>query len=127
MTAFLRTALVLAYEAGGAAAGGEAAGRGAAAQQTPFAGLWGLLPFVIILIGFFWFTSRGQKKRERQRQEMLDNIGPKDDVMTIGGLYGRVVRIKDDEVVLRIDPEKDIKVTLAKSGISRKVTEEEPA
>lgn len=89
------------------------------------AGIWGLAPFILILIAFFWFTSRSQKKREQRRQGMLESIKVKDDVMTIGGIQGRVVQVKDDAFVLRIDPEKDIKITIAKSGVSRKLGEEE--
>jgi preprotein translocase subunit YajC len=117
MTHLIGRALVLAAEAGGPAPAG---GGEPAPPSSPMAGLWGLAPFVLILIAFFWFTSRSQKKRERQRREMLDGIKVKDDVMTIGGIHGRVVQVKDDAFVLRIDPEKDIKITISKSGVSRR-------
>jgi preprotein translocase subunit YajC len=118
MVHLLNGALLIAAEAGGEAAAG--------AEQSPLSGLLGIVPFIVIIVAFFWFTSRSQKKRERQRQEMLDSIEPKDDVVTIGGVHGRVVKIEDDQVTLRIDPEKDVKITLAKSGIGRKAGEEEP-
>lgn len=121
MTDLLSSVLVLAGEAGGAAP----AGAGRAPSPSPMAGIWGLAPFILILIAFFWFTSRSQKKREQRRQGMLESIKVKDDVMTIGGIQGRVVQVKDDAFVLRIDPEKDIKITIAKSGVSRKLGEEE--
>ena len=116
MTSIVSTMLVLAYEAGGQPA--------APAATTP-SGNPLLLPVLIILmLGFFWFTSRSQKKRDQKRREMLDSIKPKDDVITIGGIRGRVVQITEDELVLRIDPEKDVKITIARTGISRKVGEE---
>ena len=46
-------------------------------------------------------------------------------MVTIGGIHGRVIRVEDDKVTLRIDPEKDVKITVARSGISRKVGQEE--
>lgn len=82
--------------------------------------LWQLAPFIAIIAVFFWFMSRSQKKRDAQRRQMLDDIKVKDDVVTIGGIHGRVVQIKGDEFVLRVDPEKDIKITIARTGISRK-------
>ena len=122
MTSLLSTVTVLAAEAGGAPAG-------APAGQQPGSGMSGalfqMLPIILIVVVFFWMMSRSQRKRDRERQDMLQSIKPKDDVVTIGGLEGRVVRVDEDTVVLRIDPEKDVKVTVARSGISRKVTKEE--
>jgi preprotein translocase subunit YajC len=114
MTLYDIAAPVLAAEAGGAA-------------PRPTSGLTMLIqlgPILLIFAGFIFFSMRSQKRRDRERREMLDNIRPKDDVVTIGGIRGRVVRITDDEVVLRIDPEKDVKITIARTGISRKVGDE---
>lgn len=106
----------------------ETGGPPSAAGSTPpvsgIQGLWGFLPFIAIFVAFLWFTSRSQKKRERKRQEMLDDIRVKDDVITIGGIRGRVVQVRDDELVLRVDPEKDVKITIARSGVNRKVGDE---
>ncbi len=122
MTGLFDAMVLLAYEAGEAAPAPQEA-----AQQSQPNPLFSLIPFVVIIVVFFWLMSRSQKKRDRQRQEMLDAIKPKDDVITIGGIHGRVVQVKGDEVVVRIDPEKDIKITITRSGISRKLGGEEQA
>jgi preprotein translocase subunit YajC len=128
MTALLSNALVLASGVLAAEVGGPAPGPASGPAQTnPMAGIWTLLPFVLILIAFFWFTSRSQKKREQKRQEMLSSIKLKDDVMTIGGIHGRVVQIRDDEFVLRVDDDKDVKITVSKNAVSRRVGEPEPS
>ncbi len=111
---------VIAAEAGGQPAG---AAQGKPGGLTPV--ILNLLPIVVILVLFFWFMSRSQRKRDRKRKEILDSIRPKDDVVTIGGIKGRVVRIDDEEVILRIDPEKDVKITISRTGIGRKLGEEE--
>ena len=121
MTGLTGAVIVLAAEAGG----GAPAPAAGAPQQSPLAGIVTLLPFLLILIGFFWFTSRSQKKREQKRRDMLDAIKVKDDVMTVGGIRGRVIQVKEDEFVLRVDDDKDVKITVAKSAISRKVGEPE--
>lgn len=126
MSALLSSALVLASDVLAAEVGGSVpAAPGSTGQQSPMAGIWTLLPFVLILIAFFWFTSRAQKKRDQKRQEMLNSIKLKDDVMTIGGIYGRVVHIRDDEFVLRVDDDKDVKITVSKNAVSRRVGEPE--
>jgi preprotein translocase subunit YajC len=115
MTVFVSAFTVLAAEAGGAAARPQAS-----LQDT----LFGLLPIILIFAAFFWLMTRSQKKQQRQRQEMLEGIRPKDDVVTVGGIHGRVVRVDDEVAVLRVDREKDIKITIAKTGIGRKLNAE---
>lgn len=123
MTTLLNNAVLIAAEVGDA---GGAGGNGAEGAEGGLLGALGpLIPIIIIFILFIWFTSRSQKKRQQERQEMLDSIKPKDDVVTIGGIKGRVVSISDDEVVLRVDPEKDIKITMSRSGIGGKQGEEQ--
>ena len=83
------------------------------------------VPIVLIMVAFFWLTSRSQKKRERERQNMLDAIKPKDLVVTVGGMHGRVIEIKEDSIVLRVDSDKDVRVTITKNSISRRTGDEE--
>jgi len=120
MSGFL-SLVVLAAEAGG-----QAPPAAPGPQPGAGAGIWTFLPFLLIVVAFFWFTSRAQKKREQKRQEMLGSIKVKDDVVTIGGIYGRVVQVRDDEFVLRVDEEKDVKITVARNGVSRRVGEAAP-
>jgi len=115
MTPLLSTMTILAAEAGGAAGGGQQGPGGLGAA------LFQMMPIILIIVAFFWLMNRSQRKRDRERQEMLDSIRPKDDVMTVGGIRGRVVRVDGDMIVLRIDPEKDVKITMARTGISRKI------
>ncbi|MFO8008648.1 MAG: preprotein translocase subunit YajC [Candidatus Brocadiia bacterium] len=124
MNAIFASAVVLAAEVGEQAAG-QAAG---AADEQPslLQAVTPLIPIVLIFGLFIWFTTRSQKKRQREREQMLESLSPKDDVYTIGGIKGRIVSIEDDEVTLRIDTEKDIKITVTRGGIGRKVGEEQP-
>ena len=121
MIASIESLTVLAAEVSG-----PPAAAGATAKPTGPGMLFQFAPLILLMVVFFWFMSRSQKKRERQRQEMLEGIRPKDDVMTVGGIHGRVLQVKDDEIVLRVDPDKDVRITIAKTGISRKLGEEEP-
>jgi preprotein translocase subunit YajC len=82
-----------------------------------------MIPMVLVFLLFMFFTSRSQKKRDRERAELLNNLKVRDDVVTIGGIKGRIVRITDDEVVVRIDPDKDVKMTMSKTGIARRIGE----
>ncbi len=89
------------------------------AEAQAGAGLGFLIPMIVILVLFFWFTHRSQKKKEQERQELLDSIKVGDDVVTIGGINGRVTKVKEDAIELRVNSEKDVKVLFAKSAISQ--------
>jgi len=91
-------------------------------------GLWGsllsLAPIVLIVIVFFWLMNRSQRKKEEKREKMLSSLERGDRVVTIGGIHGKIVEIQDDCFVLRINDEKDIKITISRSGISGRQDEE---
>jgi len=82
-------------------------------------------PIILILVVFFYLMHRSQKKRDREREQMLDAIKPKDRVVTIGGIHARVVSVRDDGFVLRVDDDKDVKITVGKHAITRKLGEGE--
>ncbi len=120
MSFSLDSLVVLAAELPGQGGGGPPAAAGDGPNP-----LISLAPFILILVAFLWFTSRSQKKRQAQREEFLESLRVKDDVMTVGGIYGRIVEVKDKEFVLRIDPSKDIQITIAKTGVHRRAGDED--
>lgn len=68
------------------------------------------------LVAMYFFMYRPQKKQEKQQAEMLSALAVGDEVTTIGGIIGRVVRIKDETCV--IETSKDgTKIRILKSAI----------
>ena len=61
---------------------------------------------IVMLIGMWWFTSRSQKKRDQEAQQMRDSLQVGDEITTIGGIIGKVVSIKDETFVLETTKEK---------------------
>ena len=59
---------------------------------------------IIMIVGlvlvFYFFVIRPQKKQEKQDAEMRDSLAVGDEVTTIGGIIGKVVSIKDETFVL---------------------------
>lgn len=70
------------------------------AEAGPMAMLASFLPFVLIIFVFYFMMIRPQKKREKATQEMRSKIEVGDEVITAGGIIGRVVSIREDSVVL---------------------------
>jgi preprotein translocase subunit YajC len=84
-----------------------------------------LITFVPLMIIFYLFFIRPENKRRKQKEELLGAIKPKDKVVTVGGLHGSVVEVDGDEVVLLVDPKKDVKLRFRRSAIDTIVTPEE--
>ena len=76
------------------------------------------LPLIMIglLVVFFIFMSRGQKKRDKADQDMRDALQVGDEVTTIGGIIGKVVSIKAETFVLETTKDKT-KIRFLKGAI----------
>lgn len=60
-----------------------------------------ILPIGIVVI-FYLFAIRPQKKKEKQVQEMRGALKVGDEVVTIGGIYGKLVLVKEDIITLEV-------------------------
>lgn len=80
------------------------------------------LVFLALLMGIFYFMLiRPQKRRVQQHRALVDSLGEGDEVVTIGGLFGVVKRLGDDDVDLEVAPGTTLRVL--KSAVARRVTE----
>jgi preprotein translocase subunit YajC len=62
----------------------------------------GIAPMFLIFAVFYLLVIRPQQKKAKQHQAMLNELKAGDDVVTTGGLLGRITGIKDDEVTLQV-------------------------
>jgi len=67
---------------------------------------WLTIAMIGLLVVFFIFMSRGQKKRDKADQEMRDSLQVGDEVTTIGGVIGKVISIKAETFVLETTKDK---------------------
>lgn len=77
-----------------------------------------LLP--LLAIGLLWLMGAPQRRMRKEQAAMMASLAPGAEVMTHGGLYGTVVEIDDDVVVLEVSP--DVTMRWAKRAIARVVT-----
>ena len=79
-----------------------------------------LLPIslVIMVIAFYFFGIRPQKKQEREINAMRNALTVGDEITTIGGLIGKIVSIKDETCVIETTHERT-KIRILKSAVSR--------
>ena len=95
----------------------------AAAAGTAAGSQWSSLIIMVAIFAVFYFVLfLPQKKQEKKQRAMIDAIKPGDEIITIGGIYGKVQTVKDDYVVIESTADKT-KIKLAKSSISKCLTE----
>lgn len=102
-----------------AAAGGDAAATGAAAPQASPGGPGFMIMMVVLLGAMILFSFVSARREKKKRAELLDNIKKHDKVLTIGGVVGTVVEMKDDSVVLKVDETSNTRITFTKTAISQ--------
>lgn len=79
------------------------------------------LPLVIVLIAFYFVLIRPQQKKDKADKEMRDNLDIGDEIVTAGGIIGRVVSIKDDTLVIETGSDRS-KIRIAKWAVSQNIT-----
>lgn len=77
--------------------------------------LMSLLPFLFIIVVFYFFMIRPQMKRQKELRKYREALKKGDKVITTGGIYGRVSEIKDDHVMMEIAD--NVKIKIDKSAI----------
>ncbi|HEX5204195.1 preprotein translocase subunit YajC [Paractinoplanes rhizophilus] len=74
--------------------------------------------FLLLLFGVVYFLMiRPQQKRRREAQDLQKQLGPGDQIVTIGGLHGTIVAIDDDAATLEVAP--GVQVKFARQAIAR--------
>jgi preprotein translocase subunit YajC len=74
--------------------------------------------FLLLLFGVVYFLMiRPQQKRRREAQNLQNQLGPGDQIVTIGGLHGTIVSIENDVATLEVAP--GVQVKFARQAIAR--------
>lgn len=81
------------------------------AQGDPAGGgLLGLLPFVLIIVVFYFLLIRPQQKRQKQHKEMVSNLSKGDEVVTNGGTLGKITDVGENFITLEVAAGVQVKV-----------------
>ena len=87
-------------------------------------GLMTLFPLIILILIMYFLLIRPQKKREKEVNAMRNAVRVGDEIITIGGIYGKVVKTRDDMLTIAVGSDK------TKFEVTRwalKVVSEQPA
>ena len=73
---------------------------------------------LVVMIAMFFFTSRSNKKQEKEAQTMRDSLSVGDEITTIGGIIGKIVSIKEETLVLETSHDRT-RIRILKTAVSR--------
>jgi preprotein translocase subunit YajC len=82
-----------------------------------------LVPILLIGVAYFVVMGHLRKKQQRKREDELGGLKKNARIMTIGGIYGTVVQVTDDnKVVVKIDETTNTRMTIARSAVRNVLT-----
>ncbi len=80
-----------------------------------------IIPLGLMVLFFYFFLIRPEKKRSKEMQDMLNSIQVADEVITNGGIIGRVVSVKEDTILMETGSDRT-KIRVMKSCIAKNNT-----
>jgi preprotein translocase subunit YajC len=66
--------------------------------------IWPMIGFLVLIFALFYFIMiRPQRRRQREHQEMMQQLQKGDNVITAGGIFGKIESVSDDSVVIKTE------------------------
>jgi len=78
------------------------------------------LPFIAIILIFYFLIIRPQNKKRKETEKMLGALKKGDKIVTIGGVYGTIQSVKETTVIVKVDD--NVKLEFLRSAISNVIT-----
>ncbi|MEY4481071.1 MAG: hypothetical protein RIQ84_233 [Pseudomonadota bacterium] len=73
-------------------------------------GIMGFLPLILMFVVLYFVMIRPQMKRQKEVKNMLETLGVGDEVVTVGGLMGKVTQLKDQYLTVELVPGTEVKM-----------------
>ena len=94
----------------------------AAPAAQPQGGGWSMwIMLALIFVVMWFFMIRPQRKQQKELQNFRDSLKKGDKVVTIGGIYGTVCEIKENNVLIEVD--NNVKIRVSKNALVKDFTE----
>ena len=89
-------------------------------------GLESFIPMILIFVIMYFLLIRPQQKKIKEHKNMVDNLRRGDQVLTQGGIIGKITKVKEGEEI-EVELAKDVKVSVIRSTIVNVLSKTEPA
>ena len=83
------------------------------------------IPLILIFVIFYFLLIRPQQKRIKEHKAMVDSLNRGDDIVTSGGIVGKVVRVLEDDKA-EVEIAENVTVKIIKSTVSQVLSKTEP-
>lgn len=81
-----------------------------AAPPPPGGGFMSLIPLILLFLVFYFLLIRPQTKRAKEHKKMIDALAKGDEIVTNGGLLGKITELGDNFVAIEIAPNVEVKL-----------------
>ena len=109
---------LLMAQLGGGAASSSGAQQGGVSQYS------GIVLMVVLVAVMYFLMIRPQKKRQKEEQEMRSSLEIGDEIITIGGIVGKVVTIREEDIVIETGADRT-KMKLQRWAVNTNITKTE--
>ena len=83
------------------------------------------IPLILIFVIFYFLLIRPQQKRIKEHKAMVDSLNRGDDIVTSGGIVGKVIRVLEDDKA-EVEIAENVTVKIIKSTVSQVLSKTEP-
>jgi preprotein translocase subunit YajC len=80
------------------------------------------LPLILLFVVFYFLLIRPQQKKAKQQKQFIENLKKGDEVVTSGGLYGKITGLTDTTVTIEIAEK--VRVKVAKNAVAQQVPQQ---
>jgi len=88
----------------------------APAPATPQNTLMGFMPLIFIFVIFYFLLILPQQRKQKKQQAMIESLKAGDEIVTLGGLFGKIVEVKAETFMLEIASGTKVKISRAAIG-----------
>lgn len=92
-----------------------------AGSQQNQGGIMSFLPLILIVVVFYFFMIRPQMKKAKEQKKYIESLKKGDKILTIGGIYGKIVEVRDDATLI-MEVEDGSKMKISKNSVSQDAT-----
>ena len=95
---------------------------GSTATQQP---IWqSIAPLALVIVIFYFLVIRPQQKKLKKHHNMINNLQGGDQILTAGGIFGKVSKLEADTDILLVEIAPEVQVKIKKETVSQVITSE---
>jgi preprotein translocase subunit YajC len=83
-----------------------------------------IILLAVMFVFMYMVLFRGPRKRQQEHNQMVQSLEKNDKVQTIGGIIGKVVDVREGEVVLKVDEANNTKIRISPAAIGKNLSKE---